>query len=219
MGLMDEMNEMIAKLKKEADEVNVIALEQVLMPSLTSLPQVMHEQQTSRGTENYQDLYKHIINRYVLRYVGVKPCKPSNWSFPTGGCGCGDCSTLDSFLSSLSRQTVEFTTTGPNQDHIKGRVSSLRDIRTSMRKNKRAPHTLILTKTMDEWQSSRDMWSGRYSSAFSTIKNVGIDKLRQLLGNKFDELVNMRQVKPAVLAVTTPSSGGPQSNIIDLEDE
>ena len=72
---------------------------------------------------------------------------------------------------------------------------------------------------MDEWQSSRDAWSRRYSSAFSTIKNIGIDNLRKLLGEKFDELVNMRQVKRPVQAVAAPLIAGPKSNIIDLDDE
>ena len=136
------MNEITAKLKQEAAEVDAMALEQILMPFLTSTAGVMREYEISRKTENYRDLYRTIISLYILRYISREPEKPLNWSFPTRGCGrCSDCSTLDLFLGSLSRQTAEFTTTGPKQDHIKDRISSLRGIRASKRKNTRAPHT------------------------------------------------------------------------------
>lgn len=46
--------------------------------------------------------------------------------------------------------------------------------------------------------------------------------MKQLLGDKYDELVDLRQVKlvvPAVAAPWTSSGMGSQSNIIDLEED
>ncbi len=117
---------------------------------------------------------------------------------------------------------MEFTTTGPKRDHIEDRVRILDGIRKSTRKNSRAPHTLILTKTMYGWQASHDAWSTRCSLTLASIKSIGEDNLKQLLADKYDELIDMRHVKltiPAVPAPSIPTAAGCQSNIIDLEEE
>lgn len=222
MGLKDEMDQLVAKLKQEAGKADSVALEQVLMPFLRNLPQVMRDQDIPLVTENYQELFKQVISLYVFRYVRREPQRPPNWACPKKGCGCKDCVHLDLFLSSPTRQTMEFTTTGPKRNHIEDRVRGLNEICTSTKMNGRAPHTLILTKTMDWWKSSHDAWSNRCSLALASINSIGIDNLKQLLGDKYDELVDMRQVKlvvPGVAAPWTSSSMGSQSNIIDLEED
>jgi len=150
---------------------------------------------------------------------GGNPNGLPNWVCPKKSCGCTECVHLDLFLNSPTRQTMEFTTTGPKRNHIEDRVRGLIEIRTSGKKNDRASHTLIL---MDWWQSSHDAWSSRCSSALVSVMGIGTNNLKQLLGDKYDELVDLRQVKLAVPAVATPwtsSSTGSQFNIIDLEEE
>lgn len=156
MGLKDEMDQLVAKLKQEAGRADCVALEQVLMPFLRNLPQVMRDQDIPLVTENYQELFQQVISLYVFRYVRREPQRPPNWACPKKGCGCKDCVHLDLFLSSPTRQTMEFTTTGPKRNHIEDRVRGLNEICTSTKMNGRAPHTLILTKTMDWWKSSHD---------------------------------------------------------------
>ncbi len=135
---------------------------------------------------------------------------------------CKDCVDLDLFLSSPSRQKMEFTTTGPKRKHIEDRVRAMAEISTSTNKIDRAPHTLILTKTMDWWQASHDAWSDRCPMALASFNSIGTENLKQLLGDKYDELVDMRQVKlvgPAAVAPLTSSTTGSRPNMIDLEED
>lgn len=223
MGLKDEMDRFIAKLKEEAGRADSLALEQVMMPFLRHLPQIMHDQNIPLVTDNYRDLFKQAISLYIFRYVRREPQPTLNWVCPIKGCGCKECVHLDLFLNSPTRQTMEFTTTGPKRNHIEGLVRDLKEIRASTKKNDRAPHTLILTKSLDWWQSSHDAWSSRCASAREAFDGIGTGNLKQLLGDKYDELINLRQVKLAGPAVAAPwtfsSNGGSQSNVIDLEEE
>ncbi len=201
MGLKDEMDQLIAKLKQEAGRADSVALAQVMIPSLRNLPQVMHDQAIPLVKEDYQELCKQVVSLYVFRYVRREPQRPPNWVCPKKGCGCKECVHLDLFLNSPTRQTMGFTTTGPKRNHIEDRVRGLNEIRTSTKKNDRASHTLIL---MDWWQSSHDAWSSRCSSALVSVMGVGTNNLKQLLGDKYDALVDLRQVKLTVPAVAAP---------------
>ncbi len=58
MGLKDEMDQLIAKLKQEAGRADSVALAQVMIPFLRNLPQVMHDQAIPLVKEDYQELCK-----------------------------------------------------------------------------------------------------------------------------------------------------------------
>lgn len=53
MGLKDEMDQLITKLNQEAGKANAMALEQVFMPFLGSLPQVIQDHGLPLTTGNY----------------------------------------------------------------------------------------------------------------------------------------------------------------------
>ena len=78
----------------------------------------------------------------------------------------------------------------------------------SMKERTGQGNQIIVRKTsMDGWQQKHQLWKGRCTIRSTLIQNLGPENLKQLLGGKHDELVELRKVKFDNLA----SQGAPAS--------
>ena len=85
-------------------------------------------------------------------------------------------------------------------------------------------HTIVRKTSMDGWQQKHQLWKGRCTIGSTLIQNLGLENLKQLLGGKYDELVELRKIKfdnlasqGAPTSQTAPSSQlPPNPNIIDF---
>ena len=120
------------------------------------------------------------------------------------------------------------------QDRLRGAFCTF-----DTRKNG-TPHTLVVFKTELEWEGKVREWKGRVDTAGKAIKEVGIQKLKGLLGAEWenevgwsgirallgDEVGGRRPLGDAVQAKGTSLAGTKRKaserdeiEIIDLEDD
>ncbi len=230
--LKDEENYLLNRIASEASNADDQTLCVVLMPFLQSLRRIMEQNSVPFTTQDYQNLFQYIIALFLIEYVKMEPAQPANQTCPKVGCGtgrrCQDCWDLDEFLHHPSRQSWDITTTGQRRDHIERRVlasqspnfRSVSQLNCNTIKNRHAPHTLKVTKTLnDAWEISHSAWMSRCAYAKEFLAAIGHDALEQLLGNKYNECVELRSVRHGLVAVVperpSPSREG-HTQIIDL---
>lgn len=201
-NLEDEGNDLLDKVASEASSADDRTLNIILMPFLQTLRHIMERNRVSFETQGYQDLFQYIIALFIAKYVKMEPPRPANQSCPIAGCGtgrqCRDCWDLDEFLRHPSSKCWDLTTTGQRRDHVEHRVLESQSpyFRCDTIKNSHAPHTLKVTKTVDEaWEASHSAWLSRCTQAKETFTAIGHDALKQLLGNKYNKFVELRSVR------------------------
>ena len=225
-SLKEEENWLLTKIALEAIHADSQALEHVLMPFLKRLRELMEEYKIAFTTEKYQDLFQTIISLFLSRSVAMEPLRPPNFTYSKAGCGdgkCRDCHDLNRFLQDPDRQTWDLTTTGQRRSHVDGRVSQSIRFRTTTIKNTTAPHTLRVTKTPHVvWESDHKAWLHRCDKARGLMAAVGYGALRQLLGDQYDQCVELRIVKRGTTALAERPSPSPRTKgrtqIIDLTE-
>ena len=200
--LEDEENCLLDKIAWEASNGDDRTLNVIFMPFLQTLCQIMEPNRVLLTKKAYQSLFQYIIALFIMEYVKMEPPRPVNQICPKAGCGagrqCRDCWDLDDFLRHLSQKSWDLTTTGQRRDHVEHRVLGSQSpfFRCDTIKNPHAPHTLRVTKTLNEaWEASHLDWLSRCTHAKDMLAAIGYDALKQLLGDKYDECVELRAVR------------------------
>ena len=201
-GLEDEENHLIKKIAREASSADHRTLDVILMPFLQTLRQIMEQNSIPFTRQDYRYLFQDIINLFIFKYVKEEPLRPANQTCSKAGCGigrqCQDCWDLDDFLRHPSHKSWDLTTTGQRRDHVERRVLGSQSpcFRCDTIENPHAPHTLRVTKTLnDAWEASHLAWLRRVTHAKDMLMAIGRDALEQLLGDKYEECVELRAVR------------------------
>ena len=201
-GLEDEENYLSKKITREANSADHRTLNVILMPFLQALRQTMEQNSIPFTRQDYRYLFQYIIDLFIIEYVKMEPRRPANQICSKAGCGvgpqCQDCWDLDEFLRHPSHKSWDLTTTGQRRDHVERRVLGSQSpcFRCDTIENPHAPHTLRVTKTLNEaWKASHLAWLGRTLHAKEMLAAIGHDALEQLLGDKYDECVELRAIR------------------------
>ena len=201
-GLEDEENYLLKKIAREASSADHRTLNVILMPFLQTLRQIMEQNSIPFIRQDYRYLFQYIIDLFIVKYVKMEPRRPANQTCSKAGCGvgrqCQDCWELDDFLRHPSHKSWDLTTTGQRRDHVERRVLGSQSpcFRCDTIENLHAPHTLRVTKTLNEaWEASHLAWLGRGLHAEKMLAAIGHDALEQVLGDKYDECVELRAVR------------------------
>ena len=209
-NLGDEENYLLNRIASEASNADDQTLKVILMPFLQTLCLIMEQNSVPFIAQDYRNLFQYIIALFIVEYVKMEPARPVNLTCPKAGCGvggqCQDCSDLDEFLCHPSRQCWAITTTGQRRDHIERRVLASQSpyFRCDTIKNRQAPHTLEVTKTLNEaWVVRHSAWLSRCAQAEEMMAAIGHDALKQLLGSKYNECIELQSVRQGLGAVIT----------------
>ena len=210
-GLKDEESYLLNRIASEASNADDQTLNVIFMPFLQTLRQVMEQYNVSFTTQDYQYLFQYVNELFIIEYVKMEPPRPATQICPKAGCGagrqCRDCWDLDDFLRHPSQECWDLTTTGQRRDHVERRVLGSQSpyFRCDTIKNPHAPHTLRVTKTLREaWEVSHSAWLDRCTRAEELQAAIGHDALKQLLGTKYDECVELRAVRQGHWAAGIP---------------
>ena len=205
--LEDEENYLLKKIAQEASSADHRTSNVILMPFLQTLRQIMEQNSIPFTRQDFRYLFQHIIDLFIIEFVKMEPRRPANQTCSKAGCGlgrqCQDCWDLDDFLRHPSRKSWDLTTTGQRRDHVERRVrgSQSPSFRCDTIRNAHAPHTLRVTKTLDEaWEASHLAWISRVIHAKKMLAAIGHDALEQLLEDKYDECVELRAVRRGEMA-------------------
>ena len=139
-----------------------------------------------------------LLDQYIRRTVGPEPEQPTDWRRPeevasqrsrSPNCGCVE--KIDAFLLDPEAASLEIHCRSSNLswsfNHFAYfEVSSGGEVRTR-----------TITKTTKSWEERLKSWKERASDATSAVKTLSEPVLKQVLGNGYDSILELRNVKAA----------------------
>lgn len=162
-------------------------------------------------SETLQEACQHVLLAFLHRYVGMEPAKHTTWTRPTRGCGsafCLPCANLDDFLRDPEKEIEYFGdgTAAPEWiNHLLIRASGspwpyhectpdykMEDGRTMLRIKKSNEGWAA---AYDAWKHKYDAWKHKYANAVSELESLALNISRPLLGDRYEELMEMRPIR------------------------
>ena len=199
LELGEEQEAIMGKLVAASGTVISSAIETLFIPLLTHLVELLR----SNGNPPYSDppfqtFFQNIIDSYVRRYIGNEPAKPQDWALNQRGCGCRDFQGLDDFLTDPHARIRRFPVGKQRRAHLHQKLDGTGCTHETERLGN--PQTLIVTKTRSVWEKAHKAWQDRCLSAKQIFEKMGLEELKLLLEDRFEEVTELRAVKPTTAA-------------------
>ena len=195
MGLSHEIDQLSDKIISHATNANTMSFEHLLLPLLKQLPPFVEPGRKSIGTHSYNNFFHTILQSYINTYVQSPPRKPTGFERHPRGCSlyCDDCVKLDAFLKSSSQAQAHFSVKESRRDHIQQRLNHSYCSTDTIKNG--TPYTLVVRKTDMEWEIAMKKWRQRCGVALKAIEKIGPEKLRGLLGEGWEAVVGLEDIK------------------------
>ncbi|KAI9706510.1 MAG: hypothetical protein M1836_003516 [Candelina mexicana] len=197
LGLEHEVDQILIKLQTEISDMDTSDLGTFVIPFLEEFLTILEEQEIPLSTPRYQSFFKHALNSYITRYVNLEPAPPKDGTrkeLEGTGCGCKDCNSLNEFLFDPAQKSTTFSMPEKRRKHIELRIEPIPHLKVETIRTTK-PFSLKVEKTEADWKEEHDMWEKRSKEVEKQLKGLGLQKLREILGEKYDELVEQRVVK------------------------
>ncbi len=197
LGLSHEINQLVETIVSQTPDADVKTFENLLLPLLQQLPPTSP---SSKATDShpYRALFHTVLSSYITTCVQPAPLKPTTWQRPPRGCSlyCEDCVKLDEFLKDAEERQGFFSVNGKRRDHIqehlnKGVYGLNKGFYGTETLRNGTPFTLVVEKTGAEWENAMRAWRRRCRWAVSTVEHVGVEKVRGVLGEGWEERVGL----------------------------
>lgn len=197
LGLAHEIDQLVEKIVSHAPNANFMTFERLLLPLLKKLPPSVEAGSKSMDLHSYGKLFRAVLTSYINTYVQPAPQKPTKWERQPRGCifNCPDCVELNAFLIDPDRYQASFWVNGKRRDHIQQQLIEGYCWTETIKSG--TPYTLFVEKTGLEWSKAMEEWKQRCGVALKTVEKIGIEKLRGLLGEGWEDVVGLRAIKAA----------------------
>ena len=197
LGLSDEINKLAQKIVSHAPKANVITFDRLFLPLLKQLPPPIEPGSKSIGTYSYIKVFRIILSTYISVFVQTPPLKPTGLERQPRGCSfyCEDCVKLNDFLKNPDTLRVKFTVNGNRRNHLVERLSKSCCSTETIKSG--TPYKLVVTKTGMEWEHNMKEWKQRCEVAVKAVEDIGLDKLRELLGSGWEDVMGLRAIRAA----------------------
>ena len=191
-------------LEDEAETADIRIFHEVIFPFLENLPERMQSYNIT-VSETQQKASQHMVLAFLNRCVGKEPAKPTTWTRSTRGCGeaaCSLCPKLDEFLKDPKKEIAYLEDVRDqwsrwSKGHLYdlcGPWSRAKHECTPDHQMEDGRKLLRIKKTDSEWAETHKAWEGRCDRVAGALKH-GLVESRPLLGERYDELVEMRPIK------------------------
>lgn len=197
LGLSDEINKLVHKIVSHAPNANVVSFDHLFLPLLKRLPPPIEPTSKSIGTRSYNEVFRTILSTYISAYVQTPPLKPTGLERQPRGCSlyCEDCVKLNDFLKNPDTLRVKFAVNGIRRNHLVERLSGSCCSTETIKSG--TPYKLIVTKTGMQWEHNMKEWKQRCKVAVKAVEDIGLDKLSELLGKGWEDVVGLRAIRAA----------------------
>ena len=197
LGLLYEIDQLSDKIILLASKADTMGFGGLFLPLLKQLPPPGESASNSisTSTHSYAKLARTVVSSYIHNYVQVPPLKPIGYERQPRGCGpfCEDCVSLDAFLKGSDRYQTSFSVNGKRHDHIEERLRQSYCVTATIREG--TPYTLVVEKTDGEWENAMKEWRHRCGVALEAIEDIGIERLKGLIGEEWEDIVSLRAIR------------------------
>lgn len=148
-------------------------------------------------SEMQQEACQHMVLVFLNRCVGMEPAKPTTWTRSTLGCrdgACLLCPKLDEFLEDPEKEVAYLEDDLPSWG--RGHLHSQLYVHecTPNHEMEDGTRMLKIQKSDQEWASVHKAWELRCRNVVPSLK-PGLAPSHPLLGERYEELVEMRPIK------------------------
>ncbi|KAK4498020.1 hypothetical protein PRZ48_010676 [Zasmidium cellare] len=172
----------------------------VLIPYMKFSAQVMSDHGVPLSDPAFQQLFTKLIHQAAYRYVGHEPQPGSLTRDPRGCRRCADCNQLDAVLESSSETGASIYVHYKKQvDHLDSKFTrrhftwwhnNRRDNITTTTQKRTVGYSFEITKTDHTYEGEFEGWERRFNEMQGLLRSIAPETtLRQLLGQRFEELV------------------------------
>ncbi|KAI1374042.1 hypothetical protein F4677DRAFT_447687 [Hypoxylon crocopeplum] len=183
------------------------------IPVLSGLLAILKKHKINlRTPPRWMQMYQSSFQAYLKNYVRDKPSKAT---FPDQlvCCSCRDCTSLNQFLADPNEKVGRFPMSKDRRAHLQSRIEYAKIDCTHKKEHWGNPHTLVVTKTTSQLDSSLDSWWQRRVQAENQLEAFDQDMLRTVLDDKFDEIMSMKSLEPKEQPVASnASASSPQGH-------
>ena len=186
-------------LKGEGDTADIRIFHEFILPFVAKLYEGM-KQYDLRVSETQQEACQHMMLAFLNRCVGMEPAKPTTWTRSSRGCGKGTClmcPRLNDFLKDPEKEIDYFEDEKPawGKSHLHEQAYYPHGHEcTPDHEMEDGKKMLRIKKSDKEWADSHYCWKQRCDKVASALKD-GLIPSRPLLGERYEELVEMRPIK------------------------
>ncbi len=188
-------------LEDAVETADIRIFHEIIFPLLENLPGRMQSYDIT-VSKTQQKASQHMVLAFLNRCVGMEPVKPTTWTRPTRGCGkaaCLLCPKLREFLADPEKEIAyledEKSRYGNGHLHdICSPWSRFKHECTPNHQMEDGRKLLRIKKTDCEWAEMHEAWEGRCGRVAGALKH-GLVASRPLLGERYDELVEMGPIK------------------------
>jgi hypothetical protein len=192
IGSEDLAGLLVEKLVACAPQIAGTELDSLWIPFLESVLPFLTMKKINASTPRYEQLFIAYFTGYVRKFVGHSPRQESSLKRRGVLCQCTDCGHLNNFLANATQKEGRFSVNRKRREHMYGELDCDRVDCTYMVERGKSPFTLVVTKTSKEWEKKYQEWSKRSSIARGKLNNFDQKKLRKLLGNEYQNVVDLK---------------------------
>ena len=195
-----EAADLLCWLREEAETADIRVFHEIIFRFLQNLPGRLQMYGLS-VSEMQRQVCQHMVLAFLIRCVGTEPAKSTTWTRPALGCQdetCLLCPKLDDFLHDPEREfgyLEDKRLSWYGEGHLYDRASRWDGHECTRNHEMEDGRKMLRIKKLDKaWAHAHDAWKRKCDILTGKIK-YGFFPSRALLGERYDELVEMRPIK------------------------
>lgn len=209
VGLHTEEYALLQHFWHFANTADAPTLQDVYLPYLKNLLQVMHDYSIPLTTPTYQWQFQQVISLLITRYIGPEPpplppdlsCPPLGCASPTRPYPCSTCLELDAILVDPRLKTGEVVGNIDAPEHIATQIQGTDYLQMTVltHSSEQMTSTIRITKNItkpEELDERYELWKKRVIKANDMIQGICGDELwKLLLGDRYEEIMQLKAVR------------------------
>ncbi|KAI1493162.1 hypothetical protein F5X96DRAFT_623221 [Biscogniauxia mediterranea] len=192
LDLKTHMDVFLTNFPNQAPLIEGDSFHTIWLPLLVDLIAEFEKYNVNLSAPGWRGLYISILSAYLYNYVKLRPMNqdPAQKRVHCRKARCDDCRALNTFLANDSETTTYFLVSKQRRHHIHSKLDSIISDCTHETDWYCGREILVVTK-MNTAQTALRNWSERRRQALKHLAVFDQGKLRILLGEMYEGIMNM----------------------------